>query len=420
MKLIKEAWEDIDEITEYHLQYIDKDGNILSKEIYKDLDEAKKYGLSALKNNEKVESIIIEDDNGNELFYLESKNLNEDFEIDNIEDINTTSEEDISIDYDANTANIEVETTEPVSVKTVTSTSVEVLDNFTEVREEMAKDTYNQFKEGKLSVLDLNKRLAALCGSYEAGMKWLADHENEPVTEIEIIVEPTVEDNVELLNTEIEELKAVEEPIAVNTEVEEVEVVESLNESVKTLQKLAESSPEAKSAINHILNMLKEDINIDEVEIEVEAPEKKEESEAEKIADTPDMPNAGIENYIADALNTNIVGEWDTIKNYNDFVATLESTPEAEKYASIVNVIKDIANEEHTHIGQLQQALKLVSPNTISIAAGEVEGSKQIAVPADDGNNDLKGDTPTEQDLKKDTLLSPEEAKEEKAKINNL
>lgn len=351
-------------------------------------------------------------------------------DVSSIEDQGNPIESSIILADDSTVANLESETESPVEVKTITTTSVEVLDNFTDVREEMAKDIYTQFKEGKLSVLDLNKRLAALCGSYEAGMNWLADHEDSKAEIIE------VQDDVDLKKVfkpgdfaEFGKDVSLEDH-NIDVEIGETEVVESLNESVKTLQKLTESSPEAKIAINHILKMLKEDINIDETEIEVETPKSEDKNEftpeelakeEKEIEETPDMPTAGMENYIANELNANIVGEWDTIKKYNDFVATLEANPdESGKYASIINVIKDITNEEHNHIGQLQQALKIVSPNTISIAAGEVEGAKQLAVPANDGNSEIEGDVPTTSDIKKDTLLSPIEAKNDRSEVNKI
>lgn len=193
-------------------------------------------------------------------------------DVSSIEDQGNPIESSIILADDSTIANLESETESPVEVKTITTTSVEVLDNFTDVREEMARDIYTQFKEGKLSVLDLNKRLAALCGSYEAGMNWLADHEDSKTEVIE------VQDDIELKDVfkpgDFAEFgKDVNlEDHDVDVEIGETEVVESLNESVKTLQKLAESSPEAKIAINHILKMLKEDINLDETEIEVETP----------------------------------------------------------------------------------------------------------------------------------------------------
>lgn len=309
---------------------------------------------------------------------------------------------DVVLADDSLVAEVESGSEGPVEVKTITSTSVEVLDSFTEVREEMAKDTYEQFKSGSLSVIDLNKRLAALCGSYEAAMKWLKDHETE---EVEVVI-TTEEVPVEVAEDEVEI---------------EIPVETSLDESLKTLQKLAESSPEAKSALGQVLKLLKEDINVDKVEVEIEAPEgeeeKKEESEAEEIAETPNPPEVGLDTAVANELNKMIIGELNTINDYNNLIEMLVAN---KTNVEILNVIKDINSEEHEHIGQLQQCLKQVSPNAIKMEAGQAEGAKQIASPVDIGDPSVDGTLPSEEVLEKDTLLSPEEAKKDEGEANKL
>lgn len=371
----------------------------------------------------------------------------------------------------------------PVEIKTTTTTSVEVLDSFTDVREEMARDIYNQFKENKLSVLDLNKRLAALCGSYEAGMKWLEDHEDKEVTKIEIITEPTVEDNEELkesLNEDIDDpyytityetssgsgiysvvvVKASSEeeakeifskrkPDYVDAVIgvrhitsdeaagllkrgmsllENKSISESLtkdNEKFESkedaLAYLKEQSkdPEKASFIKAILQLmadanskeeiLKEATDVDEIEIKVEPSEKEEKSEAEEIAETPNPPKIGLDTYVANTLNTLLVGELDTVNDYNNFIETLISN---NTNLEILNVIKDIVAEEQTHIAQLQQCLKQVSPNAINFEVGQTEAAKQIASPVNVGDPSVDGKAPTETELDKDSLLSSEEAEE--------
>jgi rubrerythrin len=42
-------------------------------------------------------------------------------------------------------------------------------------------------------------------------------------------------------------------------------------------------------------------------------------------------------------------------------------------------VISDIVNEENKHVGQLQELLKIISPNATSIEQGAAEGAAQIA-----------------------------------------
>lgn len=119
------------------------------------------------------------------------------------------------------------------------------------------------------------------------------------------------------------------------------------------------------------------------------------------VETTPNPPEAGSDNYVANTLNQLIVGEWDTIKDYNDFIATLETM---NMSTDILNVVKDIVNEEHVHIGQLQQALKTVSPNAVSITDGEQEGSKQLETQVEVGDPTVDGEMPTEHELEADTL----------------
>ncbi|MDY0291918.1 MAG: hypothetical protein RBR02_06250 [Desulfuromonadaceae bacterium] len=55
-------------MSDYHLYYIGKGGNKLTKEIYAKLKDAKKYGKLAIENNNDIDLIEIENDKG-ELLY---------------------------------------------------------------------------------------------------------------------------------------------------------------------------------------------------------------------------------------------------------------------------------------------------------------------------------------------------------------
>ena len=44
----------------------------------------------------------------------------------------------------------------------------------------------------------------------------------------------------------------------------------------------------------------------------------------------------------------------------------------------IIKILADIANEENLHVGQLQKALEMVSPNAESIKDGAKEAEEQI------------------------------------------
>ena len=88
-----------------------------------------------------------------------------------------------------------------------------------------------------------------------------------------------------------------------------------------------------------------------------------------------DMPEPGLGTGLSNAIIALINDEWEAIDGYNSFIATLAAEdvlPEA------IDIIKDIANEENLHIGQLQKLLQMISPNVDSIAKGEEEAEEQI------------------------------------------
>lgn len=88
-------------------------------------------------------------------------------------------------------------------------------------------------------------------------------------------------------------------------------------------------------------------------------------------------PKEGPEYGLSSLLNDAIQDEFKTIDLYN----TLAVTARAEGFENIAKVIEEINVEENRHVGQLQEALKLLSPNASAIDDGEVEGQEQLANP---------------------------------------
>lgn len=78
---------------------------------------------------------------------------------------------------------------------------------------------------------------------------------------------------------------------------------------------------------------------------------------------------------IAQDLNYLIKDELEAVEGYNSVLATWK---DADKFPEIIAVLKDIVDEEMLHIGQLQRALELVSPNAKNIQAGAKEAEEQI------------------------------------------
>lgn len=89
---------------------------------------------------------------------------------------------------------------------------------------------------------------------------------------------------------------------------------------------------------------------------------------------TPETPAVGPELGIAGVINSLIIDEFEAIDGYNSAIATAEE----EGMTDIINVLKDIANEENLHVGQLQTCLAKVSPNAQSIDDGQVEAQEQL------------------------------------------
>ena len=88
----------------------------------------------------------------------------------------------------------------------------------------------------------------------------------------------------------------------------------------------------------------------------------------------PGTPTVGPELGIAGVINSLIIDEFEAIDGYNSAIATAEQ----EGMTDIINVLKDIANEENLHVGQLQTCLAKVSPNAQSIDNGQVEAQEQL------------------------------------------
>ena len=94
----------------------------------------------------------------------------------------------------------------------------------------------------------------------------------------------------------------------------------------------------------------------------------------------PEGPKAGVEAGIADSLIRLINDEWEAIQGYNDFrsmIQTMQNNGDGD-YSEMLRVIDEVSNEENLHVGQLQELLKKVSPNTESIAKGEEEAQEQL------------------------------------------
>ena len=78
-------------------------------------------------------------------------------------------------------------------------------------------------------------------------------------------------------------------------------------------------------------------------------------------------PKEGPESGLASLINSAIQDEFSTIQLYNDLAVTARS----EGYEDIATVIDSINTDENTHVGQLQDLLKTISPNANAIDDAE-------------------------------------------------
>ena len=80
-------------------------------------------------------------------------------------------------------------------------------------------------------------------------------------------------------------------------------------------------------------------------------------------------------NGLSTILNTLIKDEFDAIQGYNDAIVNFET----EGRGDLVQVLKDIVNEENLHVGQLEVLLEQVNGAANSIDQGKAEAETQLS-----------------------------------------
>lgn len=92
-------------------------------------------------------------------------------------------------------------------------------------------------------------------------------------------------------------------------------------------------------------------------------------------------PEAGADTGVAQEIIALINDEWEAIQGYNNAIASLRSAVEMNPfYADAVKVLEDISAEENTHVGQLQEVLRRISPNAQEIQKGAAEAKSQLGL----------------------------------------
>jgi rubrerythrin len=88
-------------------------------------------------------------------------------------------------------------------------------------------------------------------------------------------------------------------------------------------------------------------------------------------------PQEGPEFGIASLITNAIQSAWSNVQMYNE----LSVAARMEGFDEIANIIDEINTNESKHIGHLQSALKIVSPNAEAIELGNEEGSEILSNP---------------------------------------
>lgn len=99
------------------------------------------------------------------------------------------------------------------------------------------------------------------------------------------------------------------------------------------------------------------------------------------IDDVLPGPKEGSDTGVASEFISLINDEWEAIEGYNNAIASLRSIiNENPVYEKAINVLSEIVSEENLHVGQLQEVLKLISPNANQIDEGQKEAKNQIGL----------------------------------------
>ena len=88
-------------------------------------------------------------------------------------------------------------------------------------------------------------------------------------------------------------------------------------------------------------------------------------------------PDTGVASEIIALIND----EWEAIEGYNNAITSLRTLDhENPFYMDAIKVLQEIVSEENTHVGQLQEVLRRISPNAADIQKGTKEAVNQLGM----------------------------------------
>ena len=104
-------------------------------------------------------------------------------------------------------------------------------------------------------------------------------------------------------------------------------------------------------------------------------------SEYDSLENVPEGPSEGSDTGVASEIIRLINDEWEAIQGYIDAIATLRANINSNPfYEAAIAVLEEISAEENTHVGQLQEVLRQISPNAQEINKGTEEAKSQLGL----------------------------------------
>ena len=92
-------------------------------------------------------------------------------------------------------------------------------------------------------------------------------------------------------------------------------------------------------------------------------------------------PAEGSDTGIAQELIALINDEWEAIQGYTNAIANLRANLSSNPfYEDAIKVLEEISAEENAHVGQIQEVLQRISPNTAEIEKGKKEAKNQLGL----------------------------------------
>lgn len=125
-------------------------------------------------------------------------------------------------------------------------------------------------------------------------------------------------------------------------------------------------------------SFLTKDVPISDADYDDDFSEYEDEHSVENVLPGP---AEGSDTGIAQELIALINDEWEAIQGYTNAIATLRANLSANPfYESAIKVLEEISSEENAHVGQLQEVLRRISPNTAEIENGKKEAKSQLGL----------------------------------------